>query len=117
MAQIALSDDTEIILDVEAHREARRIWRQRQNEEANPLRKVRLEFRDGAAGAKLGENGFSPFFLETSACFSSMKPRNRLSASKTAFASEESAQNTVEASPIWIRWPLLRSRNRLSAAT
>src|ERR1700691_5352928 len=65
MPQIALGDDTEIILDVEAHREPRRIRRQRQNKEANPLRKVRLEFRDGAAGAKLGENGFHLFFLDS----------------------------------------------------
>src|SRR5450631_2755137 len=63
MPQIPLGDDTEIILDVEAHREPRRIRRQRQNEEANPLRKVRFEFRNRAAGAELGENGFNLFFL------------------------------------------------------
>ena len=65
MPQVALGYDTEIILKIEAYREASRIRRQRQNEEANALRKIGFEFLDGAAGAKLCENGFNLFSLDS----------------------------------------------------
>lgn len=43
MREKTSGDRPEVILDVEAHREARRVGRKRENEEADTLRKVRLE--------------------------------------------------------------------------
>jgi hypothetical protein len=43
------------------------------------------------------------------------KLAKKSSASLASSASDASAQKTVEASPIWILWPLSRSRKRLSA--
>src|SRR5947207_2927236 len=67
MPQISHRDDTEIVLDVKAHREPRCIRCQSKNEEPDALGKVGFEIWNGTTGAKLCENAPNLFFLD---CFS-----------------------------------------------